>query len=101
MQKSLKPRTPAWHPVDYTSRMVYAVQALAAGTAAADQQREALDWIINTVAGTYEISFRSESDGGDRETAYAEGRRFVGLQLVKLINMTPQMKAALRNKENG
>lgn len=95
----MKPRDAAWKPVDYSSREVEAVKALAAGEASAEQQRLALDWVITTAAGTYELSFRSDKDGGDRETAFAEGRRFVGMQVVKMVNMAPAMLADLRKQD--
>lgn len=96
----MKPRDPAWKPVEYGAADIEAVQAVAAGVANEGQQKRALDWIINTVAGTYELSFRSDADGGDRETAFSEGRRFVGMQVVKAVNMSPQILAELR-KKNG
>lgn len=61
-----------------------ALQALAAGTASEDQQRRALDWIINQAAGTYDVSFQP---GLADATAFHEGRRFVGLQVVKLLKL--------------
>lgn len=69
---------PAWETPD-----VAAIQALHRGDATADQQKRALDYII-TLAGTYDLSYRPESD---RDTAFAEGKRFVGLQIVKAINL--------------
>lgn len=95
-----KPREAAWRPVDYTQADIYALKALQEGKADPAQQRRALDWIVNTAAGTYELSFRSDADGGERETAFAEGRRFVGLQVVKLVNMSPGIVAKLGDK-NG
>jgi hypothetical protein len=83
-------------PADYTAGDVEAIKALASGTANADQQKRAIHWIINTAAGAYELSYRSDGEGGERETAFAEGRRFVGLQLVKLVNMSGSVLTALR-----
>lgn len=88
-------------PVGYEASDIEAVKALAKGEARPDQQVRALEWIIKTAAGTYEMSFRSDADGGERETAFAEGRRFVGLQLVKLINLPPKVVAAMRDKNAG
>ena len=96
----MKPRDPAWKPVDYSEAVVLAFKSLATGTANDIQQKLALDWLITTAAGTYELSFRSDSDGGERETAFAEGRRFVGLQVVKMVNMPPDLVAQLR-KQNA
>ncbi len=67
------------------SPAVSAIKALANGEARPDQQKLALDWIIDDLARTYDLSFRPDDAGGDRESAFAEGRRFVGLQLRKMI----------------
>jgi hypothetical protein len=72
----------AWTPAPYELADLSAVQALAAGTADEQQQKRALDWIIKQVCGTYELSYHPESD---RDTAFAEGRRFAGLQIVKAL----------------
>lgn len=77
----------AFSPAKYDERIMHAVKNLARGEANESQQRCVLDWIINEVAKTYDVSFRPE---GDRDTCFAEGRRFVGLQIVKLINMEPE-----------
>lgn len=94
-----KPRDPAWKPVDYELPDIAAVKALARGDANEDQQRRALDWIIKIAAGTYEEPYRSDADGGDRETTFALGRAFVGRQIVKLINMPEKVVAQLRKAE--
>ena len=70
-------------PSPWETPDVAAIQALHRGDATADQQKRALDYII-TMAGTYDLSYRPESD---RDTAFAEGKRFVGLQIVKAINL--------------
>ena len=95
-----KPRDPAWMPVAYDVREIEAVKALARGEATVVQQQVALKWLIETACGTYDLSYRSDGDGGERETAFAEGRRFVGLQMVKLINLAPKLVAAMRDN-NG
>jgi hypothetical protein len=71
-------------PPPYELADVAALQALAQGTATADQQKWALDWIIIQAAGTYNLSFDTASERG---TAFAEGRRFVGLQIVKMLKL--------------
>lgn len=95
-----KPRDPAWMPASYADADMEALKALSRGQADAAMQGRALKWIIETVCETYGLSFRSDGEGGDRETAFAEGKRHVGLQLVKLINMPPQIAAQMRDK-NG
>lgn len=89
-------REPAWLPFDdYTKADVLAIRALQSGTANEVQQQRALDLIIRGLAGTYELSFRSDADGGDRDTAFAEGRRHVGLALVKMLHMPSTAVEAL------
>ncbi len=96
-----KPRPSAWLPVsDYTADDVYAMQALAKGEATPEQQTRAINWIINSVCATYEEPFRSEVDGGERETSFALGKAFVGRTLVKMINLSPRLAAQLRGN-NG
>lgn len=73
-------------PPQWNSRVAYAIKALASGTANDAQQKLAVDYIINDLCNTYDLSYRPGQDG-DRQTTFAEGRRFVGLQLVKLINL--------------
>jgi len=66
-------------PVPPSASVTMAIKALAAGNAHGEQQMMALIWIINELCGTYDLSYRPASD---RDTAFAEGKRFVGLQLV-------------------
>jgi hypothetical protein len=80
------PQWEPWKPADWTVEDAGAIQALQRGDASADQQQRALTYIVNTLAGTYDDSFRPGVDG-DRLTAYAAGRRFVGLSIVKLCNL--------------
>jgi len=70
---------PSWNLAD-----AQALKALARGEANADQQRRALKWIVEGACLTYDLSFHPESD---RLTSLAEGRRFVGTQIVKLVNI--------------
>ncbi|BES72168.1 hypothetical protein RE428_31860 [Marinobacter nanhaiticus D15-8W] len=70
---------PEWEPAD-----VRAIQSLASGEATPDMQKRALDFLINKACLTYDLSYRP---GSDRETTFAEGRRFVGLQIVKLLHI--------------
>ena len=48
--------------------------------------QKALKYIIEVLAGYYDLSYRAT----DRDTVFMEGRRFVGSQLVKLINYDMQ-----------
>lgn len=87
-------KSEAWTPPTYSKRLVFSLKALQTGTANDEQQKIALAWIINQAAATYDQSFRPESD---RATAFAEGRRFVGLQIVKLLNLSGAMIEAIKD----
>lgn len=80
-----KPAIPQpWHPAKYDEADIYAVQALAAGVASADQQKRAVHWLLNNVCGTYDETYFADSE---RNSAYAQGKRHVGLQFVKAIKL--------------
>jgi|GEM_PF-5718704 len=81
------PRSPdrrPWHPAKYSVDIVYAVQKLARGQASEVQQKMALDFIIHGLCGTYDATYFSDSP---RDSDFAQAKRHVGLQLVKLVNM--------------
>lgn len=72
------PHAPAeWEPAD-----AGALQALQRGDATQAQQQRALKFIVERLACTYDLSYRPT--GG---TEFAEGKRFVGLQVVKLLHL--------------
>lgn len=75
-------------PPTYTKEEVYALRNIAQGNATPEQQKEFMEWLLQHVCRTYDLSYRPESD---RETVFAEGRRFVGLELVGLLR-TPANK---------
>ncbi len=97
-----KPRQ-VWHPPDYDPKVdVRAVQAIAAWAAAEPDENGVvlaepptsrdckifLDWIINEACGTYDEPFRP----GDGDTVtYMLGRRSVGLAIVKLMRLKPEI----------
>ena len=95
MSAAKKP-IPPFLRCDYDLPVVSAVQALSRGEATPEQQRAALNWIVNQAAATYGQSFQLE---GDRETAFAEGRRFVGLTLVKLTKLS--LNALRKAQDHG
>jgi len=72
-----------WHPFPWNEDDAYALQAVAKGIANEGQQRRAIDWIIRC-AGTYDATFFA---GQPDCTAFAQGARHVGQQIVKLINL--------------
>jgi len=96
---------PPWLPFDWSLTQnvskVAAIKALDSGTATSEQQRLAMTAIIEDLCGYYDLSYRPGEDGA-RETAFAEGKRFVGAQLVKLTKLDiNRINRALREKRNG
>lgn len=87
-KKPLPLRAEAWKPPHYEIADISAMQALARGDANPDQQERALRWIIEAAAGAYDMSYRPGLEG-ERDTVFAEGRRFVGLAIVKLLKLNP------------
>jgi hypothetical protein len=76
-----------YQPIDVTNPEyktgIVALQALRRGDADELQQKRALDFIIVTLARTYELSYCSDP----YDTAFAEGKRFVGGQIATLTNV--------------
>lgn len=93
MKKLLGP----WSPVPYESADAFAIQALLRGEAEPHQQQRALKWIVETACSTYDQSFYPGGEEGRRNSDFAEGRRFVGNQIVK---MTRLNVSAIRRMED-
>ena len=81
-----KERQRPWYPKPYGLGDAAAVKNVAGGTATPEQQRHAMQYIIQVLCATYDMSYRPGADG-QRDTDFAEGARNVGLQLVKLVNI--------------
>jgi hypothetical protein len=77
----------AFSPATWEVADVMAVQACVAGTATPEQQQRAIDWIVYRAANTDEVEYRPE----ERDHVFASGRRFVGLQIRKLMALKPQV----------
>src|SRR3990172_8054796 len=81
-----------WHPPTYEKADIRAIQALAGyaqggeNPPSPNECRQALDWIINNAAATYDEPFRP---GSPDAVAYMLGRRSVGLAIVKLMKLKP------------
>lgn len=79
-----KPKHAPWLPPKYELADVSALQALERGEANADQQQRALKWIIESCCRTYDMTYQPESE---RDTVFAEGKRFVGLMIVEKLRL--------------
>lgn len=89
-----KPQPP-WGPADWDEDDAKALKALQLGNANDVQQKRALRWIIERACMTYDEPFHPDSE---RVTNFILGRRNVGLQIVKLLNVK---LGALQKAENG
>lgn len=78
-------------PAKYDIVDMAAIQAVMSGVATPEQQQRAITWIVHDVCGTYEFEYRTEP----RDHAFASGRRFVGLQIVKMLKLN---KAAFKEQ---
>lgn len=78
-------KSPPYFEVDYLPADVSAVQAWAAGTATPDQQKRAYEWVMFHGARVREVTFQPDNA---HASAFAEGRRFVGLQIAKLLSLS-------------
>lgn len=85
MKPKPQPRS-AIAPAPWEDADAYAIQALMRGEANESQQRRAFAWIYHQACRTNDVSFRGENT---HDSAFAEGRRFVGLQIDKLTRINP------------
>jgi hypothetical protein len=90
-----KPAADPWKPTEWEPADVAAIQALVRGDATPEQQRRAIDYIINDIAGTYDMSYRPDSE---RDSVFAEGKRYVGLQLVKAVKLNLALIRQVKSK---
>ena len=101
-----KPMRERWLPAEWEKFDAACIQALARGEADSRQQQHALKVIVEQLAGTYEHTFVPRET---ETTMYLEGRRSVGLQIVKLVkvdlalikNTHPQSPTVRKNKSEG
>jgi hypothetical protein len=81
-----------WTQFDADIPDLSAVQALHRGDANADQQRRAVEWILKQLAQVQVSTFHLDPAA----SAFAEGRRYVGLKLAQAINIS--MRDMLANE---
>lgn len=88
IQHTWRPKPNAHDPADYDELVVYAVRAVYLGEASAAQQKLAWEWIMYVSGagdGFQDLSYRPGGEDGRRQTDFAEGKRFVGLQIRKML----------------
>jgi hypothetical protein len=71
-------KLPPYLECEFKAADVAAIQAMEAGTATPDQQKRAFEWLLVGAARVRQPSFQPNDPHG---TAFAEGRRYVGLQI--------------------
>jgi hypothetical protein len=96
------PKVLPWEPPVHDDTAIEAIRALTTGTANAAQQQHAWRYIMFMTGCSDEfsgMSFYPDDKGGERATTFAEGKRFVGLMLRKLLrpefNPTPKPPAPI------
>ena len=86
LRKRLEDCVPQVNPLsspDYIEADVQALRAVANGYAEEEQQKRAIEFIVNNICGTYDCAFRP--GGSDRETNLALGKQRAGQILVYLL----------------
>ena len=71
---------------DYTDADAWALRAVSVGTATEEQQKRAIEFIVHTVCGTYDLAYRPRSA---RDTDFALGKQRVGQDLIWLLKNAP------------
>ena len=62
-----------------------AIVATSQGVANEAQQKVAIEAILVDICGIHDISFRADEIGGERDTCFAEGKRYIASQILSLI----------------
>ncbi len=65
---------------------VRSIVAVHDGVATEEQQKAAMKAILVNICGIHDMSYRPDEAGGERDTAFAEGKRYVATQILKLYN---------------
>jgi hypothetical protein len=94
MARQPAPRKPApklfepWAPPVIDLPELAALQAVARGAATSDQQQRAMRFIVERCGWAYEDTW-CPGVNGERDSAFAQGRRRVGTMLVSFLNADP------------
>lgn len=75
-----------WKPARWEPADASALQALMRGDCPPNLQTRAIKFIMLQLCGLRDLSYRPGPEGA-RETDFAEGKRFVGLQIAKLLEV--------------
>ncbi len=95
-----------WMPPAHDENIVYAVRAFAEGKASEGQQKMVWRYLMYVTGASEEfadVSYRPDDMGGDRDTIFAEGKRFVGIMIRKLLRpeLTPKTQVETTSPPRG
>ena len=76
-----------WKPTPWEPADASALQALMRGDCPPNLQQRAMRFIMWELCGLRDLTYRAGGPEGDRDTSFAEGKRFVGLQIAKLLEV--------------
>ena len=80
-------------PAAWDAPLAYAIKAIYEGRAS-DHQQKMFAAFLERLCGIHDLEFRVD----ERMSAFASGKRFVGLQIRKLATMHPEILAAVQKK---
>lgn len=78
-------------PFDWVPADAYALRACVKGEATPEQQIRAMQWIIGATR-VHDEPYR-DGEAGRRDTDFALGRANVGRQILKMLNLPPEVLA--------
>lgn len=93
-QRPARPKEQAstpWQLPKTEAADVFALQAVSKGIANEPQQKQAWDYIVRTLCETDRMTFWPGGEDGKRATDFAEGKRWVGVQLRRIEKLRPDM----------
>jgi hypothetical protein len=82
-----------WEPAEYDAPIVTAVQHLIAGECEPHLQKKFMEWLILECCDTYGMSFRPDDKGGHDAMVFAEAKRYIGNQIIKMSKLKPGVVA--------
>lgn len=78
-----------WKLPIFSDAEIFALQALERGTANAEQQKRAIACIELKICAAQRMSFYPGAEDGRRASDFAEGKRWVGGQIRRLLKLRP------------
>ena len=74
-------------PASFEDEDVHAVQALFRGAASDGQQKRAIAWILEHACKVKDLPWVAGGLEGQRATDFANGRKFAGHQILKMLEL--------------